>query len=226
MELQSFYKSDDWRNFIQQLKLERLNDEGLLICPICNKPILDTVIGHHKIELTQENFLDYNISLNKDNVLLIHQDCHNLIHKRWGYAQKRVVLVFGSPLSGKNTYVNNIAGRNDIVIDIDRIWDMINPNNKLYDKPDTLKSFVFSIRKDMYELVKYRKGKWTNCYVIAGVPNSLERQRLIDQLNIDDVVFIESTKEDCLTRLYTSPDGRDIKKWEGFIDKWFEEYCV
>lgn len=224
MTYESFYKSDEWRNLLNQLKLERLNEEGLLICPICQKPLTGKIIGHHKKELTKENYLDYDISLNPDNIILIHQDCHNLIHKRWGYQKKEVFLIYGSPCSGKNTYVNNIINRNDIVVDIDNIWQMINPSNGRYEKPDTLKSMVFSIRNNMYDLVKYRQGKWTNCYVIAGVPNSLERQRLVQQLGVDEVHLCKATEEECLSRLYASPDGRDIKSWESYIHKWFEEY--
>lgn len=222
--LQNFYKSKEWRNLLLQLKLDRTNDEGLLICPICNKIITNTIIGHHKIELTEENVNDYDISLNGDNILLIHQDCHNLIHKRWGYQKKEVHLVYGSPLSGKNTYVKNIIGRNDIIIDIDNIWHMVNPYNARYTKPDTLKGFVFGIRNSMYDLVKYRRGRWSNCYVIAGVPNSLDRERLIQQLNIDDIHICECDKQECINRLYSNPDGRDVKLWEGYINDWFDNY--
>lgn len=224
MTYESFYKSDEWRNLLQQLKLERVNEEGLLICPICGKPLTGKIIGHHKKELTKENYLDYDISLNPENIILIHQDCHNMIHKRWGYQKKEVYLIYGSPCSGKNTYVNNIVSRNDIVVDIDNIWYMINPQNNRYEKPDTLKSIVFSIRNNLYDLVKYRQGKWSNCYVIAGVPNSLERQRLIQQLGVDEVHLCEVTEEECLCRLHACSDGRDIKAWESYIHKWFEEY--
>lgn len=224
MTYESFYKSDEWRNLLAQLKLERLNEEGLIICPICGKPILDTIIGHHKKEITKDNYLDYNISLNPNNIILIHQECHNWVHKRWGYEKKEVHLIFGSPCSGKNTYVNNIINKNDIVVDIDNIWYMINPTNGYYEKPDSLKGLVFNLRNSYYDLVKYRKGKWNHCYVIAGVPNALERQRLIQQLGVDDIHLCEATEEECLSRLYECPDGRDIKSWEGYIRKWFEEY--
>lgn len=224
MTYENFYKSDEWRNLLKQLKLERINEEGLLICPVCGKPILSTVIGHHKKELTKDNYLDYNISLNPDNIILIHQECHNLIHKRWGYQKKQVVLIYGSPCSGKNTYVENIISRNDIVVDIDEIWHMVNKYNGYYEKPDTLKSYVFEIRNAIYDLVKYRKGKWSTCYVIACVPNSLERQRLIQRLGIDEVKLIEATEEECLNNLHSSPAGRDIKSWESYIHSWFEMY--
>lgn len=224
MTYESFYKTDEWRNLLQQLKLERQNEEGLLICPVCGKPLLDKIIGHHKKELTKENYLDYDISLNPDNIILIHQDCHNFIHKRWGYQKKGVWLIFGSPCSGKSTYVKNIISRNDIVVDMDNIWYMVNPSNGYYEKPDTLKSFVFSIRNNLYDLVKYRQGKWTNCYVIAGVPSAMERQRLIQQLGIDEVHLCEATESECVERLHEQPSGRDIKSWEGYIHKWFSEY--
>lgn len=226
MTLQSFYKSDKWRNLLSQMKIERENEEGLIICPICGKPIIGKMIGHHKIELTEENVNDYDISLNPERIILVHQECHNMIHKRWGYEKKEVVLIYGSPLSGKNTYVKNIINKNDIVIDIDEIWHMINPYNSKYEKPDSLKNIVFPLRDAYYDLIKYRKGKWNNCYVIAGVPNALERQRLIQRLGINEVHLCEATREECLSRLECDGDGRDKKQWIEYINKWFDEYCV
>lgn len=225
MKLESFYKSDKWRDLLIQLKLERVNKEdGVLYCEYCGKPLINKIIGHHKKELTEENFNDYNISLNPSNIILVHQECHNAIHKRWGYQKKEVVLIYGSPCSGKNTYVENRISRNDIVVDMDEIWHMANKYNGYYEKPDTLKAYVFAVRNAIYDLVKYRKGKWSTCYVIAGVPNQLERQRLVQQLGVDEVVHIKATEEQCLNRLYECPDGRDVKAWEGYIHKWFEEY--
>ena len=80
-----------------------------IICGHCNKAIVSKYdcIGHHITHLTKENVNDYNISLNPDNVILVHHKCHNQIHNRFnGYKKKRVFLVYGAPCSGKSTWVN------------------------------------------------------------------------------------------------------------------------
>ena len=60
----SFYTSREWRKLLQTIKMERLNDDGQIICEYCGKPIVNAydIIGHHKIELNEENVNDYDIS--------------------------------------------------------------------------------------------------------------------------------------------------------------------
>ena len=40
-------------------------------------------IGHHEHELTEDNVNDVMISLNPENIKLIHFKCHNKVHERW-----------------------------------------------------------------------------------------------------------------------------------------------
>ena len=53
--LSNFYKSKEWLDLLQVLKLERLVN-GELICEHCHKPIYKKYdcIGHHKIELNYD----------------------------------------------------------------------------------------------------------------------------------------------------------------------------
>ena len=51
-DLYSFYRSKEWQSLLNRLKIERLNDEGQLICDYCGKPMIKAydIIGHHKEE--------------------------------------------------------------------------------------------------------------------------------------------------------------------------------
>ena len=82
--LYDFYRSKPWENLLKTLKMDRLNEQGELICEYCGKPIVRKYdcIGHHKIELTEDNFSDADISLNPDNIMLVHHKCHNIIHDK------------------------------------------------------------------------------------------------------------------------------------------------
>ena len=70
MSLYNFYRSDNWTNLLKVLKLQRVDTNGNIICEYCNKPIVRAYdcIGHHKVELTEENYTDADISLNPDSI--------------------------------------------------------------------------------------------------------------------------------------------------------------
>lgn len=226
MGLYNFYRSEQWQNLLKVLKNDpkRMDDKGNLICAYCGKPIVKAYdcIGHHVIHLTEENYSDYNISLNPINIQLVHHKCHNIIHDRLGIArQRQVFIVYGSPLSGKSTWVKDNMTEGDLVIDMDSIWQCVSGCDK-YVKPNRLKSVVFAVRDNLLESVKYRRGKWLNAYVIGGYPFKGERERLVDILGAREV-FIDTDKETCLSRLNES-DGRDKETWEKYIADWWMQY--
>lgn len=220
----TFYRSDEWRKLLDNLKHERLNDDGQIICEYCGKPIVKAydIIGHHKKELDEENVKDYNISLNPDNIALVHHKCHNFIHNKLGYAQREVFIVYGAPLSGKTTWVKDNMSEGDLVIDVDSIWQCISGQDR-YIKPNRLKSVVFKVRDSLIDCVKYRLGKWNNAYIIGGYPLQSERERLIKELAAREV-FIDASKDECFERLEAVQDGRDKEEWRKYIDEWFERF--
>ena len=223
MSLYNFYRSKEWENLLKVLKLERVDTQGNIICAHCGRPITRAYdcIGHHVIELTEENYTDANISLNPDNIQLVHHKCHNIIHNKLGYAQRQVFIVYGSPLSGKSSYVAEAMSEGDLIIDLDSIWQCVSGCDR-YVKPNRLKSVVFSVRDNLLESVKYRRGKWLNAYVIGGYPFKAERDRLVDTLGAREI-YIDTDKDTCLTRLYES-EGRDVTEWERYINDWWLQY--
>lgn len=225
MALYNFYRSKEWEGLLRILKNDpkRLDAMGNIICAHCGKPIVKAYdcIGHHKTELTEENYTDANISLNPDNIALVHHRCHNQIHNKLGYSQRQVFVVYGSPLSGKSSYVKEAAVEGDLIIDLDSIWECVSGCDR-YVKPNRLKSVVFSVRDNLLESVKYRRGKWLNAYVIGGYPYKAERDRLVDTLGAREV-FIDTPYEVCVERL-TSCEGRDKKEWEKYISDWWLQY--
>lgn len=219
--LNNFYKSDAWNNLITQLRLERINDDGDLVCEHCGKPIIKAYdcIAHHKIELTNANINDYNISLNPDNIMLVHHKCHNIIHERFGYERpKKVYLIYGAPCSGKSTWVRESAGADDIILDLDSIWEMISINER-YVKRDRLKANVFGVRDCILEQIKMRLGNWKNAYIIGGYPLKMDRERLEQRLGCTSI-FISESKEVCLERAKIN----NRCGWDKYIEEWFERY--
>lgn len=51
------------------------------------------LIGHHKIALSPANINYVSIALNKDNAELICFDCHNKVHRGYGYGPKCILFM-------------------------------------------------------------------------------------------------------------------------------------
>lgn len=223
-DLFSFYRSKEWRALLQAIRLQRAGSDGLIICEYCGRPIVKAYdcIGHHKIELTEENVNDYGVSLNPDNIALVHHRCHNYIHNKLGYSKREVFLVYGAPCAGKSSWVDANKSEGDLIVDMDAIWQCVSGCEK-YIKPNRLKSVAFKVRDTLLDTVKYRLGKWNNAYVIGGYPLQTERERLSRDLDAREV-FIEATKEECLQRLALDKEKSKIEGYEQFIEQWFERY--
>lgn len=225
--LDNFYKSNEWHRLLQVIKTDRTNEEGQIICAHCGKPIVKAYdcIGHHMIYLTEENVNNVEISLNPDLIRLVHHRCHNKIHNKLGgmsYSNRHVYIVYGSPLSGKTTYVNDIRCDGDLVVDIDSIWQCVSGCNR-YVKPNRLRSIVFGVRDKLIEDIKYRRGKWQNAYVIGSYPLISERERLCRELDAE-LIYIDTSKEECMDRLLQCNDGREIDEWTKYIDDWWKTF--
>lgn len=218
--LANFYHSREWERLVAQLRLDRQDADGNIICAHCGKPIVKMYdcIGHHTMFLTEDNVNDINISLNPDLIQLVHHRCHNRIHDKLGYNNREVFLVWGSPLSGKTTFVDDTRSVGDLVVDIDNMWECVSGSRYL--KPNKLKSVVFGMRDYLMDCVKVRRGKWDKAYIIGGFPLISDRERILKEYGAREI-FISTTKEECIARLDACDDGRDKEAWRGYIDEWW-----
>lgn len=219
--LHDFYTSTEWRTFRRTFISERLARDGEIIDEYTGKPILNDydIILHHKEHLTESNVFDYNISLNPDNIMIVSHISHNRIHEKFTNPFKRVYIIFGSPSSGKSTYVDSISEDDDLIVDIDRIYNAINNNrsNKLFNN-------VMKIWNDLIDTVATRNGRWKTAYVV--VANCRNVERLYRQLG-GELIYIDTSKEECLERgkdkITKYGDGYK-KAIEDFHNEWNETY--
>ena len=212
--LSTFYRSKEWESLRNQLRIERINNNGDIICTHCHKPIIKAYdcIAHHIVPLTESNVNNYNVSLNPENIVLVHHNCHNKIHNK-GFKPKRVYIVYGSPCSGKSYYVDSVAGDDDLIIDIDKLYEAINIS-----RSNKLLNTVMSTYRHLIDIVKTRNGQWQNAYIIRGFPYAMERQRLADTLDAE-LIFIDTDKQTCLER--SKEKGSEYYK---FVENWFNKY--
>ena len=213
--LHKFYCGKAWRDLCYCLKL---NAGGR--CAHCGEIIEDFsfLIGHHKIELTEDNVNDSNISLNPDNIEIICLNCHNKEHRRFGHKQ-HVYIVWGSPLSGKTTLVRQMMQYGDIVMDMDALWQAVTFQPE-YIKPDNCRFNIFMLRDSVLDQIKTRYGQWYDAYVIGGYPDKYERERLVQALGAE-LIYCDSTKEECLARRQKS--GKQ-SSWDNYILDWWDTY--
>ena len=205
---------------------ERTNsNDGVLYSQHSGQPLLKAydIVLHHIKPLTPMNVNDFSVSLNPANILICSQKEHNEIHARFGFvAERKVYYVYGAPCAGKTTFVREIKGNSDIVVDMDSIWECITGGER-YEKPNALKTNAFAVRDCLLEMVRTRAGKWERAWIISSEGSSGVRERAIERLGAEPI-YIESTIDECLKRLYKNPNGRDVKEWEGFIKMFFEDY--
>jgi adenylate kinase family enzyme len=226
--LADFYRSKSWESFIRVLADERADDDGVIRCEHCGLPIVLKYdrIAHHKKHLTLANVNDAAISLNPENIALVHHKCHNEIHERFGFAQpkaprcKKVYLIHGSPCSGKSTYTASVAGPGDIILDMDAIWACISAQEAggHFCRDERLRHNVFRVRDCMLDMIKTRYGEWANAYIIGGYPRIMERERMASLYGAE-IIHIDTPKEICLQRASQRP-----KEWAGYIENYWETF--
>lgn len=210
-----FYTSREWKQLAYKLKIERGGK-----CERSGEVFADLsqLIAHHRIPLTEDNIDNPSISLNPDNIEIISFKEHNKEHRRFGHS-KRIYIVYGSPLSGKNTYVKQVMQWGDLVVDIDMLWAAISYQD-LYVKPNPLRFNVFRLRDNLLDQVKTRYGQFYDAWVIQSLPDKYERDRLAQTLGAE-LIYCEATKEECFKRRIES--GKP-ESWDKYISEWWEVF--
>ena len=229
-----FYRSKEWEAFRKVIIEQRTDADGYVHCTMCGKAILKPydIIIHHKQELSDANVNDAMIALNPDNVEIVCFSCHNRIHERFGFHKtsftrqqpKHVYIVYGSPCAGKSTFVRETATAEDLIVDIDSIWQMISINDR-YQKPAALKSVVFQMRDALYDVIKYRSGKWHSAFIITGGALKGDRDRLQQRVGADEMIFIDTSHDECVKRvMQRSISDEQKQEWLQFVNEWFETF--
>lgn len=226
--LAQFYNSDEWRLFRAKLIHDRTSkDDGVLYDEHDGKPLLKAydIVLHHKKPLTMQNVNDFSVSLNPENIMIVSQQSHNEIHARFGYtAQRKVYYVYGAPCSGKTTFVNNIKGNSDLIIDIDNVWQAITGGAR-FEKPNALKQVAFAVRDTLLDCVKRRTGNWERAYIIEGNASQARRRDVVAFYGAE-LIHIDTDKQTCLKRLANDQNrtAEQKKKWAEYITRYFDDY--
>lgn len=221
--IHAFYCRKDYLDLAQACKIKSGG-----VCAKCGGVFdISELRPHHKVELTLDNIDDVNVTLNPDNIEVLCHDCHNAAHKRFGYAvgAKHVYLVYGSPCAGKTTYVNSVATRNDLIVDLDKIHRAICICG-LYDKPDATKRVAFNVRDYLLDEVRTAtpRRKWQDAYIIGTYPDRIDRDMFVQDYGAE-LVHIDTSKEECIKRTYQDIERSSIRDAViGWINAYWERY--
>lgn len=221
--IHAFYCRKDYLDLAQACKIKSGG-----VCAKCGGVFdISELRPHHKVELTLDNIDDVNVTLNPDNIEVLCHECHNAVHKRFGYAvgAKHVYLVYGSPCAGKTTYVNSVATRNDLIVDLDKIHRAICICG-LYDKPDATKRVAFNVRDYLLDEVRTAtpRRKWKDAYIIGTYPDRIDRDVFVQDYGAE-LVHIDTSKEECVKRAYQDIERSSVRDAViGWINAYWERY--
>ena len=197
-EIDAFYHSKAWRDLSYLLRL----NSGK--CQRCGRVAdMKQLHAHHKVLLTPSNVNDVSISLNPDKIEILCNSCHDEEHNRFGYAEHHIYIIYGAPCSGKTTYALERMSTNDIIVDLDMIYEMLTGKDG-HEHSDGLRFIAFKIRDTLYDIIKTRYGRFNDAYIVAGLPHRGEREALARRLGAE-LVHIDTSEDECIKRAEGRP---------------------
>ena len=131
-----------------------------------------------------------------------------------------VYLIYGSPCSGKSTYIKEHIQRGDLVCDVDLIYGAIT-NSVPHDAELYTHEVACELDSVLKDIIRDRKGKWKNAYVVSLANTEEKLQKAKDQINADECIFIDTPYEVCLERAKERPFY-----FQWIIQEWFETRTI
>ena len=127
-----------------------------------------------------------------------------------------VYLVYGSPCSGKSTYIKEHKKSGDIVCDVDRLYSAVSLNEE--HKTELYAHEVANMLYDeMLAIIRERKGHWKNAFVVSLANTDEKLKRIKELVDADECVYIDTPMDECIRRAEERPF---FFSW--IIEDWFE----
>lgn len=127
-----------------------------------------------------------------------------------------IYLIYGSPCSGKSTYIKEHIQSGDIVCDVDRLYSAISFNEEhqteLYAQEVASKLYA-----ELLNIIRERKGAWKNAFVVSLANTKEKLKAEMERINADDRIFIDTPYEVCMERAKKRPFY-----FQFLIQEWFE----
>lgn len=228
-----FYNSKSWKECRKHYIDKRILIDGGM-CEMCGIEL--GYIVHHKKELTPMNINNPNITLNENNLQYVCKECHDKKHFYNGeqtdklkvkfdnagnpIKKCKVYLVYGSPGSGKSTYVEQHKETGDLIIDYDNILYALSGELIRTDKTDNLRHITESIMEYIYTQIEQGKVDTNNIYITGTYPYKETRLAFIKRLNAK-AIYINKTYEECVEHIMKDYKREDKDREIDRIKRWF-----
>ena len=217
------------------------------ICERCGQPGEEV---HHKTYLTPANINDPEIVFGWHNLELLCRSCHIEEHekrknlKRGRPAREadirimfdeqgnpiprgQVCIVWGSPASGKTTYVRQHMQHMDVIIDLDEILKCFTGLTNKVDSQSDIADYLpamLMIRQAIYKAVKEPLPGIRTAWIVAGLPKRSDRQQMSMTFPTATFIHIESTLENCLSNMEHDDKRTNKERQRRIITEWFRNY--
>lgn len=131
-----------------------------------------------------------------------------------------VYLIYGSPCSGKSTYIKEHIQRGDLVCDVDLIYEAISGQDP-HDADLYVHEVALQLKSSLFDIIRKREGGWNNAYVVSIANTKEKLQEAKDQINADECIFIDTPYEVCMERAKKRPFY-----FQWIIKEWFETRTI
>lgn len=171
------------------------------------------------------------------NLISLCNKCHNLMHDRNSktlsklgrkyqlmyyrkkdFGMTRIKFIVGAPCSGKSRYVKDHMGKNDIIFDYDEIAKAMT-GCMLHENNPNIRKYLYEYRKVFLKMLELENDFDTAWIITTEMSDYYYDYMLYDP----EIIYMNTSKEECLNRLYTNPDGRDIDEIRKVILDYYSE---
>ncbi|MEE3404532.1 MAG: phage portal protein, partial [Acutalibacteraceae bacterium] len=130
----------------------------------------------------------------------------------------KIVCVWGSPLSGKTTFVRNHAGKTDVVWDWDMIQQAVSLSDSHQESPPQVLRMLLKLRKAFVRAAADCGAK--TAWFICTRPNKYVRDMLGDTA---EYIKMDVSKDECYRRLAADENRPDKQKMAVLIEDFFSK---
>lgn len=127
-----------------------------------------------------------------------------------------VYLIYGSPCSGKSTYIKEHMQDSDLVCDVDLIYEAIS-NHDAHDADLYVHEVALQLKDNLLDIIRDRQGGWKNAYVVSIVNTKEKVEQARERVKADECIYIDTPYETCMERAKERPFYFQL-----LIQEWFE----
>lgn len=127
-----------------------------------------------------------------------------------------VYLIYGSPCSGKSTYIRERIKYGDLICDVDLLYGAIT-NGNTHDAELYTHEVACELNNLLKEIIRDRKGNWKDAYVVSIANTKEKLQADKECINADECVYIDTPYDVCMERAKERPFY-----FQWMIQEWFE----